>query len=204
VKPTTSIVEASFAAAARAIGEIPPPTQIEIAFAGRSNVGKSSLLNRLMNRKNLARTSSTPGCTRQLNFFNVRTADNVSLTLVDLPGYGYAQRSKTEKKAWAELIEGYLLARPTLAAVAVLVDARRGVEAEEQGLFEMLEDNRKAQRKPPKALLVATKLDKIVASGRKPALKKILVPGHPVIGFSTELPESATELWNALRKAIEL
>ena len=85
--------------------------QIEIAFAGRSNVGKSSLLNKLMNRKNLARTSSTPGCTRQINFFSVRTAQGINLSLVDLPGYGYAKRSKDERKLWAELIDGYLDSR---------------------------------------------------------------------------------------------
>ena len=117
------IVSAEFTAAAHAAAELPPPTQVEIAFAGRSNVGKSSLLNRLMNRRNLARTSSTPGCTRQINFFGVRTSSGVNLSLVDLPGYGYAKRSKDERKLWAELIDGYLLGRPTLRAVALLVDA---------------------------------------------------------------------------------
>src|ERR1700759_4966605 len=92
------IVNAEFATAAKSDGEFPPPTRIEIACAGRSNVGKSSLLNKLMNRRNLARTSSTPGCTRQINFFEVRTAGGVNLSLVDLPGYGYAKRSKDERK----------------------------------------------------------------------------------------------------------
>src|ERR1700744_2083949 len=126
LRPDASrVVNAEFTAAAKAELELPPPLQLEIAFVGRSNVGKSSLLNRLMNRRNLARTSSTPGCTRQINFFNVRPAAGMNVSLVDLPGYGYAKRSKDERKLWAELIERYLLERPTLRMVAVLVDVRR-------------------------------------------------------------------------------
>ncbi len=175
--------------------------QIEIAFAGRSNVGKSSLLNKLMNRKNLARTSSTPGCTRQINFFSVRTAQGVNLTLVDLPGYGYAKRSKDERKLWAELIDGYLLERPTLRAVAVLVDVRRGLEPDDLGLIEMLESgSTSGGRANFKTLVVATKLDKLRAGERAAALAKIKAPGATVFGFSTELPETASALWASLER----
>ncbi len=117
---------------------LPAPVQLEVAFAGRSNVGKSTLLNGLMNRKGLARTSNTPGCTRTINFFSVTTRDGLTLKFVDLPGYGYARRSKGERDAWADLIEGYLLERPTLRVVVILVDARRGVEEEEADLLELL------------------------------------------------------------------
>ncbi len=194
------IVDAEFAAAAKSQAELPPPLQIEIAFAGRSNVGKSSLLNKLMNRKNLARTSSTPGCTRQINFFSVRTAQSMHLTLVDLPGYGYAKRSKEERKLWGDLIDGYLLERPTLRAVALLVDVRRGLEAEDLDLLEMLETGSSASRGQPATVIVATKLDKLRSGERKAALFKIKAPGAGVVGFSTELPESATALWQNLER----
>ena len=195
------IVTAEFSAAAKAQAELPAPMQLEIAFAGRSNVGKSSLLNKLMNRKNLARTSSTPGCTRQINFFSVRTAQGINLTLVDLPGYGYAKRSKDERKLWAELIDSYLLERPTLRAVAVLVDVRRGLEPDDLGLIEMLESGSKAfGRANFKTLIVATKLDKLRAGERAAALAKIKSPGASVFGFSTELPETASALWASLER----
>ncbi len=194
------IVSAEFTAAAKSAAELPPPLQIEIAFAGRSNVGKSSLLNTLMNRRNLARTSSTPGCTRQINFFSARTASGMNVTLVDLPGYGYAKRSKDERKLWAELIDGYLLERPTLRAVALLVDVRRGLEDDDLGLIEMLETGSRSARSALKTLVVATKLDKLRSGERAHALAKIKAPGAQVLGFSTELPESAGQLWSALER----
>src|SRR5689334_4965511 len=107
---------------------MPPPTGVEVAFAGRSNVGKSTLLNALMERKGLARTSSTPGCTREIVTFEAKAADGALLTLVDLPGYGYAKRSKAERTAWGTMVEDYLLGRASLAGVVLLVDIRRGVE----------------------------------------------------------------------------
>jgi len=194
------IVSAEFAAAAKSPAELPPPLQIEIAFAGRSNVGKSSLLNRLMNRRNLARTSSTPGCTRQINFFNVRTAQGMHCSLVDLPGYGYAKRSKEERKLWADLIDGYLLERPTLRAVALLVDVRRGLESDDLDLLEMLATGSAKSRGEPVTLIVATKLDKLRSGERNAALFKIQAPGASVLGFSTELPESAAALWQFLER----
>lgn len=194
------IVNAEFSAAAKGQLELPPPTQIEIAFAGRSNVGKSSLLNKLMNRRNLARTSSTPGCTRQINFFTVRTSGGVNLTFVDLPGYGYAKRSKDERKLWAELIDQYLLQRPTLRAVALLVDVRRGLESDDLGLLEMLETGSSPSRPVIRPLIVGTKLDKLRSGERAAALAKIKAPGASVFGFSTELPETASALWATLER----
>ena len=199
-KDPRRIVEAQFKAGATASDQVPPPTGVEIAFAGRSNVGKSSLLNALAARRNLVRTSSTPGCTRQLSFFEVRTKDEAVLTLVDLPGYGYAKRSKQERSAWANLIEGYLLERPTLAVVVSLVDVRRGIEADDAQLHELLAQPARTARAPVKVLTVATKLDKMPSSQRAAALKALrAVSGGPVFGVSVEMPDTLMRLWVELR-----
>lgn len=126
-------------------GDIP-----EVAFAGRSNVGKSSLLNALTGRKDLARTSNTPGRTQQLNFFTL--ADR--LYLVDMPGYGYAKVSKTMRSAWDKLIFDYLRGRPTLRCVYVLVDSRHGLKDSDIMLMEMLDEAAVPYR------IVLTKADK--------------------------------------------
>jgi GTP-binding protein len=114
-----------FVAAAGSLSALPPMRGTEIAFAGRSNVGKSSLINALTGRKALARTSRTPGRTQELIFFTVGTG----FTLVDMPGYGYAATSKAKVAAWTDLIHAYLLGRKTLARVYVLIDARHGLKA---------------------------------------------------------------------------
>lgn len=195
------ILDARFVAQASTLSQLPPPLSVEIAFAGRSNVGKSSLLNRLMNRKNLARTSSTPGCTRGITFFEVKTREGV-LTLVDLPGYGYAQRSKEERRGWGHLIDGYLTGRPGLKAVLLLVDARRGVEEDDLGLLELLTKVRPPQA-PPSPILIATKLDKVPSSQRASAVRALSRPELPAVGFSTELPDTTTAVWHRIRSAIK-
>lgn len=131
------IVHADFLAAAGP-GSTLPSHGPEIAFAGRSNVGKSSLLNAITGRKSLARVGATPGVTRSLVQFSARTRDGHTFVLVDLPGYGFAQRSKSERRAWADLIEGYIERRRELALVVLLVDARRGIEQEEIELLDFL------------------------------------------------------------------
>ena len=114
VSDASTIVEAKFVAAQGITGgALPAPTFAEVAFAGRSNVGKSSLINMLVQRKSLVRTSSTPGCTRQVNLFEIHAKDGTALHLADLPGYGFAKRSKQERSEWAKLIEGYLRERAT-------------------------------------------------------------------------------------------
>jgi GTP-binding protein len=123
-----------FIAAAGTENSLPPMRGTEIAFAGRSNVGKSSLINALAGRKALARTSRTPGRTQELIFFSTGSA----LTLVDMPGYGYAAASKTKIGAWTELIHAYLRGRANLARVYVLVDARHGLKATDDQVFEAL------------------------------------------------------------------
>jgi GTP-binding protein len=199
------VIQAEFRAAAAAPDQLPPPALVEVAFAGRSNVGKSSLLNCLMSRKSLARTSSTPGCTRQITFFEVVLGDKAALELVDLPGYGYARRSKTEREVWADLIEHYLLRRVVLRAFVLLVDARRGLEREEHDLIEMM-STPIANRPEVPCILVATKVDKIPAARRKAALLEVAkgVAGRPVLGFSAVTGLGRDELWARVRRAIQL
>jgi GTP-binding protein len=196
------IVDASFLAGAGPGSSLPAPTHAEIAFAGRSNVGKSSLINTLVSRKSLVRTSSTPGSTRQLNLYEARAADGTTLHLVDLPGYGFTKRSKTEQGAWGSLIEGYLGGRSTLAAVVVLVDVRRGLEDDDRELLEFIGAAQSASRRPLQVLLVATKLDKEPRSARKTALRRLEETiGRKVLGFSSVTGEGRDELWRAMRRA---
>jgi GTP-binding protein len=200
-----TIVSADFSAAATRAEELPPATGIEIAFAGRSNVGKSSLLNSLLARKNLVRTSSKPGSTRQVVFFEARAADGLVLRLVDLPGYGYAQRSKSEKSAWAELMNVYLLERPALVLVVLLVDARRGLESDDRDLLALLAGPARVSRRALSTLVVATKLDKVPASRQKAELAKLeRAAGHRVLGYSATTHTGRSELWSAIRRGAGL
>jgi GTP-binding protein len=188
------ISEAEFTAGAQKREQIPAPKGPEIAFAGRSNVGKSSLLNMMLARKGLARTSRTPGCTRQINFFDVAVAGGPKLVFVDLPGYGYAKVSKAESRDWKKLLEGYLQERTTLEAVVVLVDARRGIEQEEQDLVEFL-----GLRKGLPVFVAVTKLDKLSKSEQKPRLMQIeKQAGVKVVGTSAETNAGREELWRRL------
>jgi len=199
------VASAEFAAAAAAEGELPPPALAEVVFAGRSNVGKSSLINALVQRKNLVRVSSTPGCTRRICFYDVRFTDGARIELVDLPGYGYARRSKTERNAWADLIESYLLGRPTLRAVVTIVDVRRGLEPDDLDLLELCASPAKTNRPKLVELVVATKLDKLPVSKQKLELQKVRkASGKRVIGFSAVTGEGRDELWRAIRRAAGL
>ncbi len=122
------------------IAELPPPGAPEIAFAGRSNVGKSSLLNALTNRKSLARASNTPGRTRELNFFALGGRDEAAkLRLVDMPGYGYAAASKEKIASWTDLMRDFLRGRAQLLRVFVLIDGRHGVKPIDLETFELLD-----------------------------------------------------------------
>lgn len=205
-KPSTEtrVASAEFTAGATSEAGLPPPALAEIAFAGRSNVGKSSLMNALLARKNLVRTSNTPGCTRQINVFSARLADGLALHFVDLPGYGYAKVSKAEAKGWGPMLEGYLRGRATLRAVCVLVDIRRGIQQEERDLIEFLLAPSKVQRAVPTRVIVcATKLDKLPVSQQKPALAALVrESGLDVVGTSAETSAGREELWSRLRAAI--
>ena len=143
-----------FATAAGGIEALPAMAGAEIAFAGRSNVGKSSLINALTGRKALARTSHTPGRTQELIFF----AGPPHLTLVDMPGYGYAAAPKTKVKAWTELIHAYLRGRASLARVYVLIDARHGLRAPDADVLATLDEAAVSYQ------IVLTKADQVSAS----------------------------------------
>jgi GTP-binding protein len=182
---------ASFIGAAATPGGGPPPGLPEVAIGGRSNVGKSSLLNVLVRRRALARTSGTPGRTRQINFFQVEER----FVLADLPGYGFAVGPEAERRAWGPLVETYLAERPTLRGMVLIVDARRGIEAEEAELLAYLD----SVGLP--AVVVATKLDKLGRDGARRALAACagkLGPGVRVIGFSARTGEGRVALWRTV------
>ena len=134
--------------------QLPPVKGVEIAIAGRSNVGKSSLINALTGMRELARASNTPGRTRELNFFDV----NGQLTLVDMPGYGYAKASKADIKKWQSVLKGYLRGRPGLTRAFVLIDSRHGVLKADEEMFDLLDEAAVTYQ------LVLTKIDKISAA----------------------------------------
>ena len=169
---------------------LPENTRPEIAFAGKSNVGKSSLINALMNRKSYARISATPGKTQTINFYNI----NEELYLVDLPGYGYAKVSEPEKEKWGQLIERYLHGSSQLKAVFLLVDIRHEPSANDKMMYEWVV----SQGYHP--IIIATKLDKIKRSQVDKHLKMLrtglsLVPGTKIIPFSSMTKQGRDEIW---------
>lgn len=178
----------------------PPPELPEIAFVGRSNVGKSSMLNRLAGRKGLARVSGTPGRTRALNFFDLQLAPSptqrLEMRFCDLPGYGFAKVSKRERQEWARLIEGYLAERDTLRAVVVIVDARVGPTADDRQMLDWLDAT------GVRALVVATKIDKLPKAKRVPRLRQLDrelgFESGAILGFSAEEGLGRDELWRTL------
>lgn len=154
-----------------ALSQLPEASLPEIAFAGRSNVGKSSLLNALTNRKTLAKTSNTPGRTQQLNYFNL----GEKLHIVDMPGYGYAKVSKEQRDEWTKLIFDYLRGRPTLRCVFILIDSRHGLKDSDIMLMEMLDEAAVTYR------IILTKTDKTKAKELEKVTAKTLeaVKKHP-------------------------
>ncbi len=175
---------------------MPESTLREVAFAGRSNVGKSTLLNALAQRRGLARTSATPGCTRGLVVFDLQFRSGARLRVVDLPGYGFAARARDERSSWGAMIEDYLRGeRPALAAVVILVDARRGPEEEERQLVEYLSSV------GVPFVFGATKVDKLSTHERTRALAQIeRAVGARVFGLSGERGDGREPLLAALAR----
>ena len=171
----------------------------EVAFVGRSNVGKSSMINTLTGRKKLVRVSNTPGRTRTLNFFDVsleRGKARHAVRLCDLPGYGFAKASKTERAQWDEMITTYLHKRHRLAAVVSIVDAEVGPTEDDLTTLEFL------QTADRRILVVATKIDRLSKAQRKPRLKalreRLNLPEEAVLAFSSVTREGVEDVWSAL------
>lgn len=189
------ITQAEFVTSAARLSQVPAPNLPEVAFAGRSNVGKSSLINVLVMRKGLVKTSSTPGKTRMLNFFVV----NGLYGFVDLPGYGYARGPEGERVAWGELVEGYLLGRSTLRAVVLIMDIRHDPFEADLELAEWLRHH------GLRPIYVATKADKL-GRGRRMKQRRLFaevlaVEPERVVVFSAKTRHGRPELWRAIKEA---
>lgn len=176
---------------------LPDHDKAEIAFAGKSNVGKSSLINGLMNRKSLARTSSQPGKTQTINFYNV----NQTVYLVDLPGYGYAKVSQSEKERWGKLIERYLHSSKQLRAVFLLIDIRHEPSQNDKMMYDWILHN------GYEPIIIATKLDKLKRSQVAKHIKMVkeglhVVSGTAVIPFSAVTKDGRDEIWKTIESCM--
>lgn len=178
--------------------KLPENTLPEIAFAGKSNVGKSSLINALMNRKALARTSAQPGKTQTINFYNI----NDAMYLVDLPGYGYAKVSQEVKEQWGKLVERYLHGSGKLRAVFLLIDIRHEPSANDKRMYEWIAYN------GYEPIIIATKLDKINRSQIQKHLKMVrtglnVKPGTVILPFSALTKQGREEIWEQMEAMLE-
>jgi GTP-binding protein len=188
------IHKAEFVTSAGRPEEYPTGDLPEIAFCGRSNVGKSSLMNSLLGRRNLVKTSKTPGRTRRINFFE---ADG-RLRLVDLPGYGYAQVSPQERESWKPMVETYLTRRPQLKLCVVLIDARREAMGSDLEMLAFLEDRGLAYQ------VVATKSDKLGRNALQSSIARLRRAfGSDLIAYSAETGLGRDELWRKILERCE-
>jgi len=190
------IKSAEFVTSAVKPDQYPPPELPEVAFAGRSNVGKSSLINKLVNRRSLVKTSSTPGRTQLINFFLM----NGDLSLVDLPGYGYAKVPAAVKKQWGPMVEAYIANRTNLKAVVLLMDIRRTPKAEEFNLMDWLRHHQIPM------ILVLTKADKLSktqqSKQRKIAAEVLGVDPTDFVLFSAKSGLGTTVMWELIEQVI--
>ena len=173
--------------------KLPSTGRPEVAFAGKSNVGKSSLINALMNRKSLARTSAAPGKTQTINFYNV----NEAIYLVDLPGYGYARASEEIKAKWGKMIEDYLHQSNEICAVFLLIDIRHDPTENDRIMYRWILDH------GYEPIIIATKLDKIKRSQVQKQIKAVrqglkVVPGTMIIPFSAQTKQGREEIWEVI------
>ena len=178
--------------------KIPDSRLPEVAFAGKSNVGKSSLINALMNRKSLARTSSQPGKTQTINFYNI----NDALYLVDLPGYGYAKASVKVKEQWGKMVDRYLHKSKQLKGVFHLIDIRHAPSENDRMMYDWILHN------GYQPIIIATKLDKIKKSQLQKQLNLILdtldaAEGTVIIPFSAETKQGREEIYEILDRILE-
>ena len=191
------VTSAEFVKSATRPSEFPPGNLPEIVFAGKSNVGKSSLINILVNRKNLAKTSSQPGRTQTINFFRV----NEKISFVDLPGYGYAKVPIRIREKWKPMVESYLQTREGIRLVILILDARRGASAQDLDLLDWLEYHGIS------CLIVLTKADKLSSIERARQKKALsgtpLLRGKPFRFFSALTGEGKDELWKGIQEALQ-
>jgi GTP-binding protein len=191
------IISAEFIKSASKPSEYPRESFPEVAIAGKSNVGKSSLINALVNRKNLAKTSSSPGRTQLINFFLV----NGKISLVDLPGYGYAKVPLQVRKTWKPMVESYLQTRKEIRLVILILDARRGASPDDLALLDWLDYHEIL------SLIVLTKADKlsqIERARQKKALADVsLLSGKTLSFFSAVTGEGKEELWRLIQEALD-
>ena len=191
-----SIVHAELGVTAVKPDQFPVSERAEVAFVGRSNVGKSSMINVMVNRKSLVRTSQSPGKTRTINFFEVEK----DWYFVDLPGYGYAKVSRSESEKWGEMIEGYLKDRPQMVAIVLLLDIRH----EPTGNDKMIYDWCKHYNIP--VILVATKSDKLKRSQLQKhmgMIRRALGAEEQVMPFSSHTRAGREELWRVLEERLK-
>lgn len=193
------VLTAEFVTTATQLDDYPRHNIPEVAFVGRSNVGKSSMINTLAHRKKMVRVSNTPGRTKTLNFFDValeHRAKKRTVRLCDLPGYGFAKVPKSERLVWDRMIDTYLSNRHTLKVVVTIIDGEIGPTPDDLEMLDFLQD------KPPRILVVATKMDRLSKSARKPQLLKIQkqleLPANALLGFSSVENIGHDEVWRTL------
>ncbi len=198
------ILDARFLITAVETKGYPSPDRPEVAFVGRSNVGKSSMINALAGRRKLVRVSNTPGRTRTLNFFDVDLeweGKRRDIRLADLPGYGFAKASKSERAAWEKMITTYLEKRKGLGAVVSIIDAEVGPTPEDHEVLGYLQ-----AKTPARILVAATKMDRLPKARRKPRLKQLAadleLPEQALFAFSSTEKTGVEDIWGALLEVL--